>query len=183
MCRSNKRIPSASTHKLLFSRAADLSNVVALDNVKPHTLPLGMSFFRVNDSIVEGENLRADTFVLSVQVFSPGALDITSDRLADDQLVVILTVAAPDKFVQDAQLEIAYQMAASIHPDHQIEEPVSVHYLVSMTAAYSKADEYQSVEDSDTNLAMKLIYCVVPPGVQGSHAYFNEERINLNDPF
>jgi hypothetical protein len=30
---------------------------------------------------------------------------------------------------------------------------------------------------------MKLIYCVLPPGVRGSNSYFNEERINLNDPF
>jgi len=181
--RSNKGIPSATTHKLLFRRAADLSNVVALDDMNPHTLPLGMSFFRVNDSIVEGKNLRVDKFVLNVQVFSPGALDITSARLSDDKLVVILTVAGPDKFVQDARLEIAYQMAASIHPARQMEEPVSVNYLASMTAAYSKADEYQSVEDSDTNLSMKLIYCVLPPGVRGSNSYFNEGRINLNDPF
>jgi hypothetical protein len=97
--RSNKGIPSETTHKLLFSRAADLSNVVALDDMKPHTLPLGMSFFRVNDSIVEGKNLRVDKFVLGVQVFSPGAPDITSARLSDDKLVVILTVAGPDKFV------------------------------------------------------------------------------------
>jgi len=151
--------------------------------MKPHTFPLGMSFFRVNDSIVEGKNLRVDKFVLSVQVFSPGALDITSARLSDDKLVVILTVAGPDKFVQDARLEIAYQMAASIHPARQIKEPVPVYHLASMTAAYSKADEYQSVEDSDTNLSMKLIYCVLPPGVRGSNSYFNEERINSNDPF
>jgi hypothetical protein len=117
---------------------------------------------------------------LGIKCFSPDALEITSARLSDDQLVVIHTVATPDKLVQDVCLEIAYQMATSIHPDWQVKEPVSVHYLASMTGAYSKADEYQTVKDSDTNLAMKLIYCVLPPGVRGSNAYFNEKMISLN---
>jgi hypothetical protein len=47
----DKGIPFVPTHKLLFHQAAELSNVVALDDAKPHTLFFGMSFFRVNDSI------------------------------------------------------------------------------------------------------------------------------------
>jgi hypothetical protein len=62
-----------------------------------------MSFFRVNNSVVDGKNIRVDEFILDVQCFSPDALDITSACLSADQLVVILTVAAPDKFVQDAR--------------------------------------------------------------------------------
>ena len=53
--RSNKGIPSATTHKLFFSQSAVLSNVVALDDAKLHTLPLGMSFYRVNNSVVDGK--------------------------------------------------------------------------------------------------------------------------------
>jgi hypothetical protein len=55
--------------------------------------------------------------------------------------VLILTVAAPDKFVQDACLDIAYQIAISVHPDHQLEEPMQTNYVASMTVAYSKADK------------------------------------------
>jgi hypothetical protein len=82
--RSNEGIPSATTHKLLFSRAAELSNVVVLDDVKPHTLPLGMSFFRVNNSVVDGKNIRVNKFILAVQCFSPDALDIMPAHLSAD---------------------------------------------------------------------------------------------------
>ncbi len=109
---------------------------------------------------------------MAVQCFNPDALDITSAHLSADQLVVILTVAAPDKFVQDACQDIAYQIATSIHPDCQFEEPVSINYVASMTGAYSKADEHLSIEDSDINIAMNRIFCVLPPGVRGSNAYF-----------
>jgi hypothetical protein len=50
-----------------------------------------------------------------------------------------------------------------------------------MTAAYGKADKHLPVEDSDTDIAMKEILRILPPGVQGSNAYFNNGRINLND--
>jgi hypothetical protein len=153
--RSNKGISSATTHKLLFSQAAELPNVVALDDAKPHTLPLGMSFFRVNNSVVDGKNIQVDKFVLAVQYFSPDTLDIMSAHLSADQLVVILTVAAPDKFVQDAHQDIAYQIATSIHPYHQLKKPVSINYVASMTGAYSKADEHLSIEDSNIDAAMK----------------------------
>ena len=178
MHRSDKGIPSATTHKLLFSRAAELSNVVVLDDVKPHTLPLGMSFFRVNNSVFDGKNIRVDKFILAVQCFSPDALDITSACLSADQLVVILTVAAPDKFVQDARQYIAYQIARSIHPDCHFKEPMSINYVASMTGAYSKADKHLSIEDSNINITMKQIFCVLAPGVRGSNAYFNKGRIN-----
>jgi hypothetical protein len=181
MHRSDKGIPSATTHKLLFSQAAELFNVVVIDDAKPHTLPLGMSFFRVNNSVVDEKNIRANKFILAVQCFSPDALDITSACLSADQLVVILTVAAPDKIVQDSRPDIAYQIATSIHPDHQLKGPVFINYVASMTGVYSKADEHLSVEDSNIDIAMKQIFCVLPPGVQGSNAYFNKGRINENN--
>ena len=117
-----------------------------------------MSFFRVNNSVVDGKNIRVDEFILDVQCFSPDALDITSACLSADQLIVILTVAAPDKFVQDARQDIAYQIATSIYPDCQLEEPVSINYVAYMTGAYSKADEHLSIEDSNIDIAMKQIF-------------------------
>jgi hypothetical protein len=96
---------------------------------------------------------------LVVQYFSPYALDITPAHLSADQLVVILTVAAPDKFVQDAHQDIAYQIATSIHPDCQLEESLSINYVASMTGAYSKADKHLSVEDSNINIAVKQFFC------------------------
>jgi hypothetical protein len=50
-----------------------------------------------------------------------------------------------------------------------------------MTAAYGKADKLLAVEDCDADAAMKEIFCILPPGVRGSNAYFNDGRINLNN--
>ena len=127
------------------------------------------------------KNIRVDKYVLSVQCFSPDALDITSARLSDDRHAVILTVAAPHKIVQDARLAIAHHIATCLDPNHALEMEVELNYVASMTAAYGKADKLLPVEDSDADIAMKEILCILPPGVQGSNAYFNDGRIILND--
>ncbi len=120
---------------------------------------------------------------MSVHCFSPDTLDITSACLSEDCHAVILTVAAPDKFVQDARLDIAHQIATCLDPNCALEKEVVQNYIASMTAAYSKADKLLPVEDSNTaGIAMKEILCILPPGVRGSNAYFNNGRINLNDP-
>jgi hypothetical protein len=170
-----------TSHKVLFDKAAEFSNIVALDKKKPQDLPLGLTFFKVNGSLVDKNNIRVDKYVLSVQCFSPDALDITSARLSNDRHAVILTVAAPDKFVQDARLDIAHQIASCFDPNRALEKEVELNYVASTTAAYGKADKLLPVEDSDTDIAMKEILCILPPGVQGSNAYFNDGRINLND--
>jgi len=177
--RINKGI--GTSHKVLFDKAAEFSNIVALDEKKPQDLPLGLTFFKVNGSLVDKKNIRVDKYVLAVQCFSPDALDITSARLSNDCHAVILTVAAPDKFVQDARLDIAHQIATCLDPNRALEKEVELNYVASMTAAYGKADKLLPVEDSDTDIAMKEILCILPPGVQGSNAYFNDGRINLND--
>ena len=43
-----------------------------------------------------------------------------------------------------------------------------------MSATDSKAVEHLTVEDININLAMKKVYCVLPPGVLGSNEYFND---------
>ena len=177
--RINKGI--GTSHKVLFDKAAEFSNIVALDDKKPQDLPLGLTFFKVNGSLVDKKNIRVDKYVLAVQCFSPDALDTTSARLSDDRHAIILTVAAPDKFVQDARLDIAHQIATCLDPNRALEKEVQLNYVASMTAAYGKADKLLPVEDSDTDIAMKEILCILPPGVQGSNAYFNDGRINLND--
>jgi hypothetical protein len=58
---------------------------------------------------------------------------------------------------------------------------MSINYVASMTGVYSKANEHLSVEDSNINIAMKQIYCVLPSGGGGSNAYFNEGTINKKD--
>ncbi len=118
---------------------------------------------------------------MSVHCFSPDALDITSARLSDKHHAVIVTVAAPDKFAQDACLDIAYQIATCLDPNRALEKEVKLNYIASMTAAYGKAVKLLPIEDSDTYIAMKKILCILPPGVRGSNAYFNNGRIDLND--
>jgi hypothetical protein len=48
-----------------FFSSNEMSNVVALDEAKPHTLPSGTTFFRVNESLVGKENLQVDKYILS----------------------------------------------------------------------------------------------------------------------
>ena len=43
-----------------------------------------------------------------------------------------------------------------------------------MSTAYSKATEHLCVEDIDIDLAMKKMYCVLPPDIQGSNEFFND---------
>ena len=100
--RINKGI--GRSHKVLFDKAAEFANIVALDDKKPQDLPLGLTFFKVKGSLVDKKNIRVDKYVVSFHCFSPDALDITSACLSDDRHAVILTVAAPDKFVQGARL-------------------------------------------------------------------------------
>ena len=127
--RINKGI--GTSHKVLFDKAAEFSNIVALDDKKPQDLPLGLTFFKVNGSLVDKKNIRVDKYVLSVQCFSPDALDITSAHLSNDRHAVILTVAAPDKFVQDARLDIAHQIATCLDPNRALEKEVELNYFAS----------------------------------------------------
>ncbi len=52
---------------------------------------------------------------------------------------------------------------------------IAENYISSMSALYSSAVEHLTVENSDINLAMRKLYCVLPPGVLGSNEYFNHD--------
>jgi hypothetical protein len=65
------------------------SNVVALDEAKPHTLPSGMTFFRVNESLVGKGNLQVDKYILAIQVFNPDSLATVTAHLSNDKRVVM----------------------------------------------------------------------------------------------
>jgi hypothetical protein len=142
----------------------------------PHTLPSGLTFFRVQESRVKAKNIRVDKFLLLLQVSNPDALEYTSARLSDDKCVVIITMAGPDKFCHTHCTAIASQLTEAITPGK--EEPeiqVRENYVSHMSAADSKTVEHLTVEDIDINLlAMKKMYCVLPPGVLGSNEYFND---------
>jgi hypothetical protein len=53
--RINKGI--GTSHKVLFDKAAEFSNIVALDDKKPQDLPLGLTFFKVNGLLVDKKNI------------------------------------------------------------------------------------------------------------------------------
>jgi hypothetical protein len=182
ICRTDKGIDSGTNHLELFNRALELSNVVALSDTKPHTLPPGFTFFRVQQSQVKASNMRVDKFILLLQVSNPDALERTSARLSDDKRLVIISMADPDKFVHNHRKAIASQLAktltytsssssAAAAPEIQVEE----NYISSMSASYSSAVDHLTVENSDINLAMRKLYCVLPPGVVGSNEYFNHD--------
>ncbi len=46
ICRTDKGIDPGTNHLELFNRALELSNVVALSDTKPHTLPPGFTYFQ-----------------------------------------------------------------------------------------------------------------------------------------
>ena len=124
---------------------------------------------------VKAKNIRVDKFLLLLQVSNPDALEYTSARLSGDKRVVIITMAGPDKFCHTHRAAIASQLAEANTPGK--EEPeiqVRENYVSHMSAADSKAVEHLTVEDIDINLAMKKMYCVLPPGVLGSNEYFND---------
>ncbi len=177
MCRTNAGIGPGTNHLKVFTRASELSNVIALDDSMPHTLPSGLTFFRVQESRVrvKAKNIRVDKFLLLLQVSNPDALEYTSACLSDDKRVVIITMAGPDKFCHTHRAAIGSQLAEANTPG--MEEPeiqVRENYVSHMSAADSKAVEHLTVEDIDINLAMKKMYCVLPPGVLGSNEYFND---------
>jgi hypothetical protein len=114
ICRTDKGIDSGTNHLELFNRALELSNVVALSDTKPHTLPPGFTFFRVQQSQVKASNMRVDKFILLLQVSNPDALERTSARLSDDKRLVIISMADPDKFVHNHRKAIASQLARTL---------------------------------------------------------------------
>ena len=126
--------------------------------------------------------MRVDKYVLLLQVSNPDALERTSARLSDDKRLVIISMADPDKFVHNHRKAVASQFArtltwtsaaaeaAAMAPEIQVAE----NYISSMSASYSSAVDYLTV-DSDINLAMRKVYCVLPPGVLGSNEYFNHD--------
>jgi hypothetical protein len=149
-----------------------------------HTLPPGLTFFRVQQSKVKASNMQVDKYVLLLQVSNPDALERTSARLSDDKCLVIITMADPDKFVHNHRAVIASQLAKTLtwtssslslllssEPEIQIEE----NNISSMSTSYSNAVKNLTVENSDINLAMKKLYCVLPPGVLGFNEYFNHD--------
>jgi hypothetical protein len=107
ICRSDKGIDSGTNHLEVFTRALELSNIIALNDSKPHTLPPGLTFFRVQQSKVKASNMRVDKYVLLLQVSNPDALERTSVCLSDDKRLVIITMADLDKFVHNHRAAIA----------------------------------------------------------------------------
>ena len=57
VCRTNDGINPGADHLDLFNKAVQFSNIIALDDTKPHTLPPGWIVFRVHESKVTAKNL------------------------------------------------------------------------------------------------------------------------------
>jgi hypothetical protein len=70
-------IPVGTTHSEYQGLAMKFNNVVALNHEKPHTLPAGVFFFKVDGSKVQDKKSTADKFILSIQVQTPDCLETT----------------------------------------------------------------------------------------------------------
>jgi hypothetical protein len=143
MCRTKARISWSTTHAKVFSQAIKWSNVVALDDAKPHTLPSGMTFFRMNKSLVGKGNLQVDKYILAIQVFNLDSLATITAHLSDDKRVVIVTMPNPDKFIHENCTNVAHQLAMAVTGNARgasLEERVRQNYLSSLTTGSSQAD-------------------------------------------
>jgi hypothetical protein len=74
MCRTKAGISQDTAHDDVFRQAMQWSNIVSLDESKPHLLPPGMTFFRVIESHVGKRNVLVDKYVLCIQVYNPDSL-------------------------------------------------------------------------------------------------------------
>ncbi len=155
------------------------SNVVALDESKPHTLPSGVTFFRVNESLVGRGNIQADKFILAIQVFNPDSLEAVNARLSDDRRVVIVTIPDPDKFVHENRQSVAHQLSLAVTGGAVSEDRVRQNYLSSLSKGYSQADEHYADTEIDIDIPMKKVFCILPPGIKGSNAYFNDGELDF----
>jgi hypothetical protein len=90
------------------------SNIVSLDENKPHLLPSGMTFFRVNESHVGKWNVLVNKFVLFIQVYNPDSLTMITACLSDNNKVIIVAMPGPDKFVHEQHNELALRLAAAV---------------------------------------------------------------------
>ncbi len=90
-----------SIHSEYHGLAMKFNNVVALDNKKPHTLPTGVFFFKVDGSKVQDKKSTANKFILSIQVPNPDCHETMLACLTKDLRGVVVTVADPDKFFHE----------------------------------------------------------------------------------
>ncbi len=158
------------------------SNVIALDEAKPHTSPSGMTFFRVNKSLVGKGNLQVDKYILAIQVFNPDSLTTVTACLSDDKRVVIVTMPDPDKFIHKNRTNVVHQLAMAVTCNARgasLEQCVRQNYLSSQTTGSSQADEHQADADIGVDIPMKKVSCILPPGIEGSNAYFNDGELDF----
>ncbi len=180
MHRSNKGIPSTATHKLLFSWAAELSNVVALDDEKPHTLPLGISFFRVNDSVVDGKNIQV--LFLSWLFNISAHMPLISHQLIS-QLINLLSYSQLLLLTSLFKMHTRILLIRLLHLSIQI---VSLRSLCPSTmlppwlVPIPRLTSIYPLKTATSTLPWSNFF-VLPPWVRGSNAYFNEGRINENN--
>ncbi len=182
LCRTKAGISWGTTHDKVFSQAMKWSNVVALDEAKPHTLPSGTTFFRVNESLVGNGNLQVDKFILAIQVFNPDLLATVTSRLSDDKRVVIVTMPNPDKFIHENRTNVAHQLAMAVTGNARgvsLEECVKQNYLSFLTIGSSQADEHQADAGIDIDIPMKKVFYILPPGIEGLNAYFNDGELDF----
>ncbi len=101
----------------MFRQEMQWSNIISLDENKPHLLPSGVTFFRVNKSHVGKWNVLVDKYILCIQVYNPDSLTTITARLSDDKKVIIVTMLDPDKFVHKQRNELALRLAAAAVAD------------------------------------------------------------------
>jgi hypothetical protein len=141
-----------------------------------------MTFFRVNESLVGKGNLQVDKYILAIQVFNPDSLATVTARLSDDKRVVIVTMPNPDKVIQKKRTNVAHQLAMAVTGNARgasLEGPVRQNYLSFLTTSSSQADEHQADADIDINIPMKKVFSILPPGIEGSNAYFNDGELDF----
>jgi hypothetical protein len=88
----------------------------------------------------------------------------------------------PDKVIQKKRTNVAHQLAMAVTGNARgasLKERVRQNYLSFLNSGSSQADEHQADADIDINIPMKKVFCILPPGIKGLNAYFNDGELDV----
>ena len=93
-----------------------------------------------------------------------------------------MSMPDPVKFVHKNHKNMVHQLSMAVTGSAGAavpEECVGQNYLSSLSKGYSQADEHQADAYTDIDIPMKKVCCILPPGIKGSNAYFNDGELDF----
>jgi len=95
--KAGRSIPADIDHQALFNAALKFNHVYALDPKVPNTLPHGVDFFVVNNSLVKSGKFVCDKLVLVLQLTDSHSMTCISAKLSEDGKMIIVKYPSKDR--------------------------------------------------------------------------------------